>query len=79
MAKSLRKTALKAKLRRPSGSKNCYPCHWAKLLPMSPAGQGERAGSAYEKNSAPYPAAAASGSMQAGVSLRALLTAGLTR
>jgi hypothetical protein len=40
MAKSLNKTAIAAKLRNASDGKNCYPCQWAKLLPMSPAGQG---------------------------------------
>ncbi len=40
MAKSLRTTAVSARLRKATSSKNCYPCQWAKLLPMSAAAQG---------------------------------------
>ncbi len=33
------------KLRKESSGENCYPCQWAKLLPMSAVAQGERDGS----------------------------------
>ena len=40
MAQGVRNGAVDVMFCTASSMKNCYPCQWAKLLPMSPAGQG---------------------------------------
>jgi hypothetical protein len=40
MEKIMRKAISRPKPHNTLRSKMCYPCHWAKLLPMSRTGQG---------------------------------------
>ena len=44
MAQGVRNGAVAVMFCTASSVKNCYPCQWAKLLPMSRAGHGEKAG-----------------------------------